>query len=65
MITFFAMLANANEWVEIEIFAKAKEKWLRKYLELPYGIPAAQICFHIAERCRSSFRTRPLLWIRV
>lgn len=39
MITFFAMLANANAWVEIEIFVKAKEKWLRKHLELPYGIP--------------------------
>ena len=39
MITFFALLANANEWAEIEIFANSKEKWLRKYLELPYGIP--------------------------
>lgn len=24
----------------IESFAKKKEKWLKKYLELPYGIPA-------------------------
>lgn len=39
MITFFAMLANANEWADIELFAKSKEKWLRKYLELPNGIP--------------------------
>lgn len=39
MIVFFAMLANANEWEEIESFAKKKEAWLRKYLELPYGIP--------------------------
>lgn len=39
MITFFALLANADEWADIEVFAKAKEKWLRKYLELPYGIP--------------------------
>lgn len=39
MIVFFAVLGNANEWSEIEIFAKKKEKWLRKYLELPYGIP--------------------------
>lgn len=39
MIVFFAMLGNANEWEEIEIFAKSKEKWLRKYLELPNGIP--------------------------
>lgn len=39
MIVFFAVLGNANEWGEIESFAKRKEKWLRKYLELPYGIP--------------------------
>lgn len=39
MIVFFAMLGNANEWGEIESFAKRKEKWLRKYLELPGGIP--------------------------
>ena len=39
MIVFFAVLGNANEWGEIESFAKRKEPWLRKYLELPYGIP--------------------------
>lgn len=39
MIVFFAVLGNANEWCEIEVFAQKKEKWLRKYLELPYGIP--------------------------
>lgn len=39
MIVFFAMLGNANEWADIEVFAKEKEDWLRKYLELPYGIP--------------------------
>lgn len=39
MIVFFAVLGNADEWGEIESFAKKKEKWMRKYLELPYGIP--------------------------
>lgn len=39
MITVFAVLGNANEWSEIESFAKKKETWLRKYLELPNGIP--------------------------
>ena len=43
MIVFFAILGNANEWGEIETFAKKKEKWLRKYLELPYGIPTARL----------------------
>lgn len=39
MIVFFAVLANADEWAEIETFAKKKEKWLRERLDLPYGIP--------------------------
>ena len=39
MIVFFAVLGNADEWGEIESFAKRKEKWLRRYLELPNGIP--------------------------
>lgn len=40
LITLFAVLAKCNEWTEIESFAKKKEKWLRKYLELPNGIPS-------------------------
>lgn len=39
MIVFFATLSNADEWAEIESFVKKKEAWLRRYLELPYGIP--------------------------
>lgn len=38
LITLFAVLAKCNEWTEIESFAKKKEKWLKKYLELPNGI---------------------------
>ncbi len=40
MLTLFAVLANANEWKEIEAFGIKKEKWLRKFLELPNGIPS-------------------------
>lgn len=40
MIVFFAKIANANEWTEIHYFATEKEEYLRKYLELPNGIPS-------------------------
>ena len=40
LITLFGVLAKCDEWTEIEIFARKKEKWLRKYLELPNGIPS-------------------------
>jgi len=39
-LVFFAMLANANEWIEYEIFGQEHEGFLRKYLELPNGIPS-------------------------
>jgi predicted transposase YbfD/YdcC len=39
-LVLFAMLGNADEWVEIEIFGKEHEKFLRRYLELPNGIPS-------------------------
>lgn len=40
ILTLFAILANANEWKEIEAFGKSKEKWLRKFLELPNRTPS-------------------------
>jgi len=39
-IVFFASLANADDWVGIHLFAVINEKFLRKYLELPNGIPS-------------------------
>lgn len=40
LITLFGVLAKCDEWTEIESFANKKEKWLRKYLKLPNGIPS-------------------------
>lgn len=39
-IVVTAIICNCNEWLEIEIWAKEREEWLRKYLELPNGIPS-------------------------
>ena len=40
MICFLAIMARCDGWDEIAIFAKSKEKWLSKFLELPNGIPS-------------------------
>ncbi len=40
LLVFFATLANADDWVEIEVFGKEHEDFLRNYLELPNGIPS-------------------------
>ena len=39
-IVLMSTLANADDWHEIEIFAKAHEKTLKKYVELANGIPS-------------------------
>lgn len=39
-LVFFAMVANADDWVEIEVFGKEHEGFLRQYLELPNGMPS-------------------------
>ena len=40
MIAVCAVIAGAESWVEVETFGQAKESWLRKFLELPNGIPS-------------------------
>jgi len=39
-ISVAAVICGADDWVSIAAFARAKEGWLRKFLELPNGIPA-------------------------
>ena len=40
VIVLFATLANADDWVEMELFAKEYQDFLRKYIELRNGIPS-------------------------
>jgi predicted transposase YbfD/YdcC len=40
VIGFCAVLCNCDDFVEIEEFAKAKEEFFRRFLELPNGIPS-------------------------
>jgi predicted transposase YbfD/YdcC len=39
-IAIVATVADCDDWEEMEWFAKKKEDWFRKYLELPNGIPS-------------------------
>lgn len=39
-IVVCATICNCNEWQEMEIWARAKEDWLSKFLDLPNGIPS-------------------------
>jgi len=39
-LVFFATLAFADEWAAIEVFGNEHEDFLRRYLDLPHGIPS-------------------------
>jgi len=39
-LVFFALVGNADDFVEIEVFGNEHEEFLKKYLELPNGIPS-------------------------
>jgi predicted transposase YbfD/YdcC len=40
VIVLLGTLANADDWIEIEIFGQKNEKMLKKYIELENGIPS-------------------------
>lgn len=40
LIAVAAVICGADSWVEVELFGRAKERWLREFLELPNGIPS-------------------------
>jgi predicted transposase YbfD/YdcC len=39
-IAICAVLSGADDWVAVETYGKRKERWLRSFLDLPYGIPS-------------------------
>jgi hypothetical protein len=41
IISVMAVICYADGWDDIAEFAKARESWLRTFLELPHGIPCA------------------------
>ena len=39
-IAICAVICGAENWVDIELYGKSKQDWLRTFLELPNGIPS-------------------------
>jgi hypothetical protein len=39
-IAVCGVICGADSWVDIELFGKSKEGWLKGFLELPNGIPS-------------------------
>lgn len=39
-IAVLAVLCGADSWVDVELFGRSKEPWLRTFLALPRGVPS-------------------------
>lgn len=40
VLTILAVICGAESWVDVEHFGQSKKRWLKKFLELPNGIPS-------------------------
>src|SRR3990172_147547 len=40
VIAICAVICGADSWSDFELFGKNKQAWLKKFLELPHGIPS-------------------------
>jgi predicted transposase YbfD/YdcC len=64
-IAICGIIWGADSWVDIELFGKSKEEWLKGFLELPNGIPShdtfGRVFAHLdPERFRDCF----LEWVQ-
>lgn len=64
-IAILAIICGADGWVAMESYGKAKEPWLRTFLELPNGIPSHDTFARVFSRLDpDQLQTAFLSWVR-
>lgn len=64
-IALCAVICGADSWVEVEVFGRAKEAWLRRFLALPNGIPSHDTFGRVFARLDpDAFERCFLSWVR-
>lgn len=65
VIAICAVICGADSWSEIELFGKNKRDWLKKFLELPNGIPSHDTFGRVfAMLDPDEFRLRFMEWVQ-
>jgi len=65
VIAVLAIICGADDWPTIVAFGQKKEKWLRQFLELPYGIPSHDTFGRVfALLDPAAFQTCFFSWVR-
>lgn len=63
-ITLCAVLSGCSDWEEIEDYGVEKEDWLKKYIELPNGIPSHDTINRLFSRLKpKELQEHLLTWI--
>lgn len=64
-IAICAVICGADTWVAIETYGQAKQQWLKKFLELPNGIPSHDTFARVFARINpQQFQECFLNWIK-
>lgn len=65
VIAICAVICGADSWVEIEVWGKANQAWLRTFLDLPNGIPSHDTLGRVFARLDPHhFRRCFMSWVR-
>ena len=65
VIAICAVICGADSWSDIELFGKNKQAWLKKFLELPNGIPSHDTFGRVFALINSEeFRRRFTEWVQ-
>lgn len=63
-IAICAVISNADGWLDIEAYGRAKETFLRQFLDLPHGIPSHDTFGRVFARLDpSAFQAAFLAWV--
>jgi predicted transposase YbfD/YdcC len=65
IIALCAVIAGAQDWQEIETFGRKRQKWLKRFLQLPHGIPSHDTVERVFDRLSpSAFQTCFREWVQ-
>jgi len=66
IIAVCAIIAGAQDWQEIQVFARNRRTWLERFLELPNGIPSHDTFERVFDRINpEAFLACFRQWIQV